>query len=271
MPFATGARSTRIYYEVTGERGPWVVLIHGLGLSGRFWFDLPQRLAADPQHPYRVITFDNRGTGRSACPKPPYRMGDMADDAIAALDAAGAEAADVVGISLGGMIAQHVALRHPTRVRGLALLATTPGLPQGRLPQPRHLTALLAAGLARRDQPTPAMARLLLSAKHLPQAKELLAEWPAAMAAEPLSSWGFLGQLAAAATHSTASRLAAIACPTVIVAGDEDILQPPDNSRLLARLIPHAELEVLRQVGHAIPLGDPEVVARCLAKLQLRR
>jgi pimeloyl-ACP methyl ester carboxylesterase len=193
----------------------------------------------------------------------------MADDALAVLDQAKVDRALVVGISLGGMIAQHVALRRPERILGLGLLATTPGLPQGRLPRARALLTLLARGLARGSAPTAGLPEILLSARDRPRAGELLAGWPEAFAADQRSLRGFLGQLAAAATHSTASRLQAIRCPTVIVAADEDVLQPPDNSRLLAQRIPHAHLEVLTGVGHAIPLGDPQVVARCLARLCL--
>jgi pimeloyl-ACP methyl ester carboxylesterase len=263
-----GARGTRIHYTLTGDRGPHVVLLHGLGLSARFWFDLPERLANDDAHPWRVVAVDNRGTGKSDRPRPPYRMEEMADDVAAVLDDAKVASAYVVGISLGGMIAQHVALRHPERVDGLVLLATTPGLPHGRLPGARQLGALLSLAVARRDGPSPALARLLLPESRLGRAKEIFARWPAAMRADPTSTSAFLGQLAAAARHSTGFRLRKIRCPAVVVTGEEDILIPPHNSRLLARKIPRAELEVLADVGHGIPLVDEDVVRRSLARLR---
>jgi 3-oxoadipate enol-lactonase len=265
MPLTTGARAARIYYDVCGDQGAWVLLIHGLGLSSRFWFDLPQRLAALP---YRVAVFDNRSVGRSDRPPPPYRIGDMADDACAVLDAAGIERAWVVGISLGGMIAQHLALRHPARVQGLALLATTPGLPHGQLPRIADLFSLLGRGFSKGGSGFEALGRLLLSERDQPRARELLAAWPEALAADQRSAGGFFGQLAAAAAHSVGSELGAIRCPTVIVAGSDDVLQPAANSRLLAKGIPHARLEVLDGVGHGIPLVDPDVVARSLATLE---
>src|SRR5690349_4091284 len=128
MPFVTRPGAD-IHYEMQGEEGPVVVLLQGLGLSSRFWFDVPDSLWKDPARPRRVITIDNRGTGRSSRPRgwAPWTLGTMADDVAAVLDDAGVADAVIVGISMGGMIAQHVALRHRTRVRGLVLLATSPG------------------------------------------------------------------------------------------------------------------------------------------------
>ena len=114
----------RIHWESHGEsRGPAVVLVQGLGLSSRFWFDQPARLSKHQ----RVITLDNRGTGRSDKPRRPYRLPQMADDVARVIREANAGPAIVVGISMGGMIAQHVAMRHPKDVAGLVLIATTPG------------------------------------------------------------------------------------------------------------------------------------------------
>jgi 3-oxoadipate enol-lactonase len=169
------------------------------------------------------------------------------------------------------MIAQHVALRHPDRVAGLVLLATTAGVPYARLPKARALATLLGLPIAGRFRPSAqvgrSLARLLLAEKDVPRARELLSQWPAAMRAEPMLPRSYFAQLAAVATHSTGSRLRRIACPTVVVTGDEDILIPPHNSRLLARLIPGAHLEVVRSCGHAIPASDPDCIERALVTL----
>jgi len=101
-----------------GSKGaPPLLLIMGLALSARGW----GRLARVLSRHFRVVVFDNRGTGRSGRARLGLRMRDLADDAAAVLDAAGIESADVFGISMGGMIAQELALRHPRRVRRLAL------------------------------------------------------------------------------------------------------------------------------------------------------
>jgi 3-oxoadipate enol-lactonase len=274
MPFATGTGGVRIHYEIRGEtKAPSstdVVLVQGLGLSSRFWFDLPERLARGAKA-RRVVVLDNRGVGRSDKPRGPYRMATLADDVAAVLEAAGIEKAVVVGISLGGMIAQHVALRHPERVAGLVLMATTAGLPYARFPTARALVTLLGLPIAGRFRPPAqvgrALARLLLAEKDVPRARELLSEWPAAMRADPMVPRSYFAQLAAVATHSTGSRLRHVTCPTVVVTGDEDVLIPPHNSRLIARLVPGAHLEVVRQCGHAIPASDPHCVERALVRL----
>ena len=274
MPFASGPGGARIYYEVRSETkdaaSPAVVLVQGLGLSSRFWFDMPERLAGGAK-PRRLIVLDNRGVGRSDKPRGPYRMATLADDVAAVLEAAGADKAIVVGISLGGMIAQHVALRHPDRVAGLVLLATTAGFPHARLPKARAVATLLGLPIVGRFRPAAqvgrSLARLLLAEKDVPRAGELLSQWPAAMRAEPMLPRSYFAQLAAVATHSTGSRLKRIACPTVVVTGDEDILIPAHNSRLIARLVPGAHLEVVRSCGHAIPASDPDCIERALVKL----
>jgi 3-oxoadipate enol-lactonase len=266
MPYAAGHAGARIYYETTGERGPNVVLIQGLGLSSRFWFDMPRLLADD----HRVIALDNRGTGRSDRPWGPYRMAHMADDVAGVLDAAGADSAYVVGISMGGMIAQEVALRHASRVRGLVLLATWAGLPHVHLPAPRTLATLLALPLLGK-RAGPALSKLLLPRARRPAARELLGRWPAALAAEPPAPLAFFAQFAAAATHSTGFRLKRISCPTVIVSGEEDAIMRKENGDILARRIPNASHEILPGVAHGIPIVDEAAIGRALARLRRGR
>ena len=263
MPFARGPGGVRIHYELRGDHGPRAVLLHGLGMSSRFWFGIPDRLAAAG---WRVILVDNRGVGASERPPGAYRMTDLADDVAAVLDAARAPSAFVLGISLGGMIAQEVALRHPGRVLGLGLLATTAGFPHHTFPGLRALAAFLA--LPFRPPSAGPPARLLLSAKGVPRALELFAPWPAAFAEHPLTRAAFFAQMAAVARHSTGSRLADIHCPTVVVAGADDALIPARNSEWIARRIPRAVLEILPDVGHAMPAEDATVVERTLGKLR---
>lgn len=269
MPFVNRPGAS-IHYVTRGAPGePAVVLLQGLGLSSRFWFDIPDMLAKEEGRSRRVIAVDNRGTGKSGRPRPPWTMGTMADDVAAVLDDAGVNDVIVVGISMGGMIAQHVALRHPSRVRGLVLLATTPGFLAGALPAPTSLYRLLSVPLAGRNAQAK-MARLLLPRSKWARAAEILRDWPSAMREDPTSPATFAGHLFAASTHFVAPRLSRIACPALVVAGTEDMLIPRRNAEVLARGIPRAELELLPDTGHAIFADDRDLVRRLVVRLEQR-
>jgi 3-oxoadipate enol-lactonase len=261
MSFARGPGGARIHYEVHGDGDRTAVLLHGLGLSSR--------LAAGPD-PWRVVTIDTRGVGRSDRPLGSYAMTTMADDVASVLDHAGLDRVYVAGISLGGMIAQHVALRHPLRVDGLVLLGTSAGFPHMWLPSARCLASFLALPFDGRLRPrrsvARSLARLLLSERDVPRARELLAGWPAALHTDPTPMRVYVSHLAAAVGHSTGFRLRQISCPTVVVAGDDDCLLPRRNSTLLARLVPRAHLEVVAGAGHIITASHPECVRRALER-----
>lgn len=253
-------------YGRRGE-GPPIVLVHGLGLSGDLWLRLPDRLAASG---FTVLTPDNRGTGRSDAPRPPYRMADLADDVAAVMADADVGPAVVVGISLGGMIAQHLALRHPERVAGLVLAATTPGVPFGRLPGPRAIASLLASvSLPSRVS---RIHRLLVHPVNHGRARALLAPIEAEIAAVPAERRrnGFLGQFAAAALHSVGHRIGRIRVPTEVIVGEVDPIIPPRNARILARRIPGAQLTVVPQTGHVFPLEDPAAYEAAIRRVAVR-
>jgi pimeloyl-ACP methyl ester carboxylesterase len=222
---------------------------------------MPEQLASDPEQPWRVLVPDNRGTGQSDLPRRPWTMADMADDVAAMLDVAGVTRAIIAGISMGGMIAQHVALRHSERVAGLVLMATTPGLPYGKLPDLSMIRNLVGSSLTKRSD-LESLARLVLPERELPNAWQHLEGWVRLMREQPPRRRTFLGQFGAITTHSTGHRLDRITAPVRVVTGDEDRLVPASNSELLTARLPRAELEVLPGVAHGIPFLDREVVRR---------
>lgn len=253
MPTVRRAGHT-IHYDTRGE-GPPLLLVMGLGLSGRYWSRWIDLLSPS----FRVITLDNRGTGRSSAPRAPFRVADMADDAAAVLADAGAPRAQVFGVSMGGMIAQELALRHPARVGSLVLAATTPG---GLRAYVDMLS--VAQVLARSFFLSPAESGRLL-VPYLTPSRDLsfFQEWVAIGRSEPRPpARGPLLQLLACGMFSSAARLRRVEAPALVLAGDQDKIIPCAHSERLAALLPRAEFHVLKDTGHVFLIErEGEVLA----------
>jgi pimeloyl-ACP methyl ester carboxylesterase len=193
----------------------------------------------------------------------------MADDVARVIREANAGPAIVVGISMGGMIAQHVAMRHPKDVAGLVLIATSPGHPHGVLPDPRALGWLLRAPLARNDpRAVRNFNRLLLPEHELDRAQIHLSRWPDAMAHDPLSMQTFVRHFLAVMTNWTGDGVGRIDKPAIVLHGADDILVPPANAERLAKLIKRAELVLLPRVAHAVPTLVPDAIENAIARLR---
>jgi 3-oxoadipate enol-lactonase len=255
MPFAE-RDGTRLYWEEAGSGDP-VLLIMGLGMNATGWWRTIPLLAER----YRVLAFDNRGVGRSDRPSGPYSVPQLADDAVAILDAADEQRAHVYGISLGGMIAQEVVLRHPERVRGLVLGATTPG---GNLGVPAGEDTL---AFFRRRGEMPAEEAVWASvpynygpATRARQAQRI-GEDIAQRLRFPIEPVPYVAQLGAAMGHDAHNRLGAIEAPTLVVHGEADVMVPPGNGALLAEGIPGAQLSLWPGAGHLYPTDEPRADA----------
>jgi 3-oxoadipate enol-lactonase len=244
-----------IHYETLGDASkPPLLLVMGLAVSSRAWEKLPTLLAPD----FHVIVFDNRGTGRSSRRGFFYRMRDLADDAAAVLDAVGIARADVFGISMGGMIAQELVLRHPSRVRRLVLGATFASYRKGRRAAKRDLLRLFVGTLLLRREKT--LAKLLTSKTWHAQNREKALRW--IREAENTTFRFAFAQSMAIARHHTLPRLSQVTAPTLIITGDKDRVVPHANSEVLARSIPGAKLIVLPGAGHVFPLErEKETIA----------
>lgn len=247
----------RLHFETSGAPGaPPLLLVMGLGLCSLGWHTLPGRLAER----FRVTVFDNRGVGRSTLRRG-FRIRDLADDAARVLDAVGVDRAFVFGISMGGMIAQELALRHPDRVRALALGATFGGHLRSRKPRLSTARDLVLVGLLRRPQ---VMARLLVSDAYYASQGERFRAW---LACQGRAAHAVVRrQLLAVALHEAERRLPLIRVPTLVVTGDQDRLVPAENSRRLARLIPGARLVELPGAGHAFPFERADETVRLLTE-----
>lgn len=262
----TERAGVRLAYDLRGEAGPLITLVQGLGLPGAMWLDVPEALEA---RGYTVLTPDLRGTGGSDVPLPPYSLSAMAADLAHVIEEARRGPALVVAVSMGGMVAQRLALDHPQHVSGLVLAATTCGLPHGKLPSPRFPLLVLGSILAP-DAALPHLRRMMLAPGRFDRDPAVFDAWDRAQQALELPGVGIIGHITAATAHSTGFELHRLRCPTVAVAGEGDQIIPADNARILARLIPGAELLILPDAGHAFPLEDPEALPRCISMVQRR-
>ena len=242
--------SVQLAYEVHGEGQP-VLLIHGWGYGLWGWEPVVEPLAAR----YRVVTFDNRGVGGSDVPPGPYTAAEMAEDAVAVLDAAGLRTAHVVGTSLGGMIAQEVALDFPDRVERLVLACTTPGGPHAYA-MPEQTVRLLEE--TQSLEPQVALRRFVANALAPGAPEELVERIYARRQEQRPDPAGWHAQGAAGAGFDVYDRLGAIAAPTLVLHGTADGVVDPRNSDLLAERIPDARLEWFEGGGHLFFWEAPE-------------
>jgi 3-oxoadipate enol-lactonase len=242
-----------------------VLLIMGLGMNATGWWRTVPVLAQS----FRVIAFDNRGVGRSSRPPGPYSVAGMADDAVAVLDAAGAERAHVYGISLGGMIAQEVALRHPERVEALVLGATTPGGDRAVAADDEALAFFRRRGEMTAEEAVWASVPYNYGPRTRAERAQLIGEDIAQRLRYPIEPGPYMAQLAAALGHDAHDRLSGLRSPTLVIHGEADRMVAPGNAALLADAIPDAELEMLPAAGHLYPTDEPaadRTVARFLSE-----
>jgi 3-oxoadipate enol-lactonase len=250
VTLAAQASGVRIAWERRGS-GPPLLLIHGLGYARWGWEPVVDGLA----EAHEVVLFDNRGIGDSDAPLGPYSARMLAEDAVAVLDAAGLERAHVLGTSLGGMVAQQVALDWPERVDRLVLACTTPGS-ESAAPMPEQTVRLI--------QESPALPREVAMRRGVENALAPGAD--VAMidrimvhriaTAQPLAAW--LAQAAAGMSFDAWDRVREIGAPTLVLTGDLDVVVDPRNSALLAEMISGARMEVFPGAGHLFFWEQPE-------------
>lgn len=261
--------SVELYYEEHGSGDP-LLLIMGLAADSQAWmFQIPDFAAR-----YRTIAFDNRGVGRSSKPVGPYTISEMADEAAALLDELAIPRAHVVGVSMGGMIAQELVLRHPGKVRGLVLACTYPE-PDADVERHRQLSlsqfggTVDAQGVMKVD--VSAINPLMFLQQLLPDVfnQEFIdRELPKLMQIfSGALQYGFsmeaiLGQVSAVMSHRATDRLREIKSPTLVITGDADRLVPPAGSDILAREIPGAKLVKIPGGSHGFNFETPDVFNR---------
>ena len=239
-----------MYYEVHGKGEP-LLLIAGVGLDLTTWrFQIPEF-----SKKYQVVAFDNRGAGRTDAPDEPYSIRMMADDAAGLMDALGISEAHILGLSMGGFIAQKLAIEYPGRAKSLILAATTAAPAAYHMLSGHHIVMAWAAAMTEGINPK-TLARIQLPylvTNQLFEKPEMVTIWLDAMASNPYGppAYAYGRQLAACADHDTRGQLKQITAPTLVLVAKEDILFPVQLSEELAALIPKAKLVVLEGGAHA--------------------
>jgi poly(3-hydroxyalkanoate) depolymerase len=245
----------RLRTSVRGQ-GPPLLLITGLGAS----LDLAEAFEQElTTRGVQTISFDAPGVGQSTAYRRPRRMRGVASTTEQVLDALGYDRIDVLGVSLGGVIAQQLAHQAPQRVRRLVLAATAPGL--GGVPgSPRVLLALATPRrYAQPDYYRRVAGRIYGGAAR--RDPDALLGGSVARFIEPPSLGGYLGQLYAIAGWTSLPWLHRLRQPTLVMAGDDDPIVPLLNGRILARRIPDARLQVVDGGGHLFLLERPAEMA----------
>jgi len=247
----------RLGYEERGEGEP-LLFVQGLGYDRHGCGPLPGLLAED----FHVVVFDNRGVGDSDAPDGPYSVPMLAADAVAVLDAAGIESAHVLGVSLGGFIAQELALSHPERVRKLVLCSTAPSLQPPCHPVPeRGMQAFAAFPTMEREAGLRLMVENSLGDHAVRERPELVEEILRYRLerAPTLAAWQ--AQAMASATFDAYDRVSEIAKPTLVIHADDDLVVDFRNGQILAERIPGAQLEVIEDRGHLAIWEEGEALA----------
>jgi len=250
----------QLYYEVHGAGTP-LVLISGLGYPLWQWHLMVPYL----EKHFQVITLDNRGVEQTDKPAGPYTASMLAKDTVGLLDALGIDKAVVMGHSMGGFIAQAMALEYPERVSKLILASTNFG-------GPRHVPVTPEAMAVLSDVTSDPLTRLrngivISTAPGFAERRpELIQKWLNWRVANPLDLAGYQAQMGIgiallAEVAAFENKLPNISVPTLILFGADDKVVPSANANLLAKQVPSSQIRILPDAGHFFPLEVPEEAA----------
>lgn len=241
-----------LHYGIDGpEDAPVIVFSNSLGTDFRTWQSVAQRLDGR----YRLICYDNRGHGLSEAPPPPYRLRDLSADLEALLEHLGVSGAMIVGLSVGGMIAQDLAARRPDLVQRLVLCDTAHKIGTMEMWNER-IEAIGNGGI---EPAADGILERWFSSRFRAGQTEALAGWRAMLTRTPVD--GYIGTCAALRDADLTASSKTITQPTLCVGGSEDLATPPELVRSLADLIPRATFEEIEGVSHLPCIEAPDRLA----------
>ena len=226
-----------MYYEVHGDGPRTLVMIRGLGSNLCAWYEQTPVFAKQ----FRTVVFDNRGAGRTDKPDAQYAIAQMAADTRGLMDSLGIRRAALLGISMGGMIAQEFAINYSERLECLVLGCTTFGGSQAVAAQ-QSIVAAVTAGTNASAEQQKLQLKAVFSDETIERRAEVVAKYQRARELYPIPPFAFMRQVQAIMQHDTSTRLGLIKTPTLVMTGREDRLVPAMNSKLIAARIAGARL-----------------------------
>jgi pimeloyl-ACP methyl ester carboxylesterase len=249
-----------IYYEIHGEGYP-LVMIMGLSANKDWWHPY---LIEQFSKNFKTVIFDNRGAGRTDKPKIEYSIKMFADDTVGLMDALGIKKAHILGVSMGGMIGQEIALSYPKRVNKLVLVSTSCGGPKSVPVPPETLKAMLSRGEMTDEERMRITVELLYPEEYRKSNPEIMEETFRRLMIAPIPIDAYMRQLTAASKFDSYDKLPKIKAPTIVLAGKKDVLLPWENSKILAERIPGAKLVTFEESGHGMISQNAEKFAQAV-------
>jgi pimeloyl-ACP methyl ester carboxylesterase len=237
-----------ICYEVQGKGVPLAMI---MGLSANMdWWD--PRLIEQISKKYKTVTFDNRGAGRTDAPRIDYSIKMFADDTARLLDSLKIQKAHILGISMGGMIAQEFALAYPQRVEKLVLCSTNFGATRSVPPGPKIMNILMGGAAGTAEDIVKNTIPLLFTEDFIKGNPGYIKQVTEQLMRAPITPDAFTRQVKAIMAWDTYARLPKIKAPTLVMHGKKDILVPPENAKILADRIPGAKLAYFEKSAHGL-------------------
>jgi 3-oxoadipate enol-lactonase len=249
------ANGIDIHCEISGS-GPWLTLSHSLSCDLSMW--QPQRAALEKR--FTLLRFDTRGHGQTDAPAGPYTFELLTDDVLGLLDALKIERTHFCGLSMGGMIGQHLALKAPDRIDRLVLADTTSRMPAEARPLwAERIRVAQEQGMAAHVQPT---LERWFTAPWRAAHPETMERIGALIRATPVA--GYVGCAQAIAGFDVSDRLGGIRAPTLVIVGREDAGTPPAMAQAIAAAIPGARLEIVPEAAHLSNIEQADAFNRLL-------
>jgi 3-oxoadipate enol-lactonase len=252
MPIAK-TKNVNIYYEIIGQGEP-LVMIRGISSNADHWYEQVPVLSQK----YQLLVFDNRGIARSSDPGGSFSTRNMAADTVGLMEAVGIKKAHVMGYSMGGMIAQEMALAYPEKVNGLILVATDCGISLRIKAKPefsRLFSEMIRLGT---NEAKKAAAGCLFAKQTVETRPDIIQRYTEVSLRFPASLKTLGRQWAAITLHDACKRLPKISSPTLVITGSEDELIPPQNAKVMAQRIPVAQMISIDGGGHLFLIEQPD-------------